>query len=222
MSSSRSHLPSEDGCIEILKSSGAYDLFLNHSRRVQDVALAVCDIASKRGLKVDKELVSVSALLHDVMKHKAVCHHGKEGGDYLRALGYPKVAEVIETHCPEDLKGGKLTPRSVEQKIIFYSDLRVNPGKVVTLDERFDYIREHYPAAESLMRELYSFAKQIEWELLGDPPKILVFSSKHDEKKPSPKMSSAKTDDIEKEMLDREIKHMLSHKRKMLRSDADV
>ncbi|MBI4739824.1 HD domain-containing protein [Candidatus Woesearchaeota archaeon] len=168
MTSQPSRLPSEEECLQILRESGAHDLFIDHLRRVQGVANAVCVIAKKRGLSLDAELVSVAALLHDVAKHRSKGNHGKEGGDYLRSRGFPTVAEVVQTHCPENLRTGKLVPKTIEQKAVFYADMRVNPGRLVTLEERFAYIRECYPQAESEILELYTFAKQIEWELLGD------------------------------------------------------
>ncbi|MBI5398973.1 HD domain-containing protein [Candidatus Woesearchaeota archaeon] len=204
MKSQQLRLPSEEECIQILHDSGAHDLFINHSRRVQGVARAVCSIAKRRGIHVDADLVSVAALLHDVVKHSARGNHGKEGGDYLRSRGLPHIAEVVETHCPENLRTDKLVPKTVEQKIIFYADLRVNPGRIVTLDKRFAYIRECYPRAESIISEIYTFAKQVEWELLGDMHELVLL---HVEQ-PLVSKEQAKTrpaDEIKEEILDNEI-----------------
>jgi len=162
-------VPTYEECIQLLEEAGAADRLLGHSLRVHSVAMGVCDTLEKKGVSVDRDLVSAAALLHDIRKIHAREHHATEGGDYLRERGMSRVAAVVDKHVIGHIGHPELTPTTTEEKIIFYADLRANPGKIVPLEERFSYVREKYPhLGEEKIARAFDFAKAIEREFLED------------------------------------------------------
>ena len=79
-----------------------------------------------------------------------------------------EVAKVIEKHCLNNLADPDLVPKTTEEKLLMYADLRISTGRVVSLDERFAYIKERYkPKEPAKFMECIAFAKQLESEMLG-------------------------------------------------------
>jgi putative nucleotidyltransferase with HDIG domain len=164
-----SRIPSESECLELLARMNVASSIVQHSIAVKDMALSLFPKLVNRGMGVNRELIAAAALLHDIMKLDAQVCHGIEAGDFLRKKGFHEVAAVVEKHCLNNLDEPELVPKSNEEKLLMYADLRINAGKVVSLDERFEYIRQRYkPKDEDRFAEYQSFARQLEWELLGD------------------------------------------------------
>lgn len=169
MISMESRIPSEQECLELMAEINLAPAVMNHSIAVKNAALRFADDLERRGVLVDRPLVSAAALLHDIMKLEAEFCHGIEGGEFLRKRGFHEVASIVEKHCLNNLGDPDLVPRTTEEKLIMYSDLRVNGGRFVSLDDRFAYIRERYPPNNPrLLDEAFAFARQIEWELFGN------------------------------------------------------
>jgi|TARA_Y100000310_G_C20685973_1_gene819013 putative nucleotidyltransferase with HDIG domain len=156
-------IPSREECIKILKENSVPDNIIAHCKKVCEVAMKVCDILEGRGVKVDRELVEVAALLHDVEKLKK--DHIVAGHDFLTKLGYPRVAKVVLKHGLEHIRETKFSPTNVEDKIVFYSDKRVLNDKVVSLDKRFNYIHKRYGFE---VIDNLKFTKKMENELLEE------------------------------------------------------
>jgi len=164
----KSRIPSESECLALMDEIDLAPTVRNHSLIVQKFALCLADDLDKKGVKVNKELVSAAALLHDIMKLDAQVCHGIEGGEFLRKKGFHEVASVVEKHCLNNLEDPDFVPQTTEEKLLMYADLRVGTGKVVSLSERFKYIKEKYnPKDPMKFNEYIAFAKQLEWELLG-------------------------------------------------------
>ncbi|MFC1741569.1 HDIG domain-containing metalloprotein [Nanoarchaeota archaeon] len=161
-------IPSESECLELLSGMDLPSGVMNHSIAVKNAALHFADIAEKRGIAVNRELITAAALLHDVLKVDAHACHGIEGGEFLRKRGFPEVAAVVEKHCLNNLNDPELVPKTAEEKLLMYSDLKVNGGQLVSLEERFEYIKQHYrPKDKDRFSEYIAFARQLECELLG-------------------------------------------------------
>jgi molybdenum cofactor cytidylyltransferase len=168
MPKKESRIPTEAECLALMDEIDLAPTVRNHSLVVQKFALCLADDLAKQGVKVDKNLVSAAALLHDIMKLDAQFCHGIEGGEFLRKKGFHEVASVVEKHCLNNLDDPYFVPRTTEEKLLMYADLRVGTGKIVSLSERFKYIKEKYnPNDPMKFNEYMAFAKQLEWELLG-------------------------------------------------------
>jgi putative nucleotidyltransferase with HDIG domain len=163
-----SRIPSESECLELLSELNLPSAVINHSVAVKNFALDTAESLSVKGHSINKPLIAAAALLHDVMKVDAQVCHGIEGGEFLRTKGFHEVAGVVEKHCLNNLFDPDLVPKSQEEKLLMYADLRINAGSIVSLDDRFEYIRKRYrPKDEKRFAECVAFAKQLEFELFG-------------------------------------------------------
>jgi uncharacterized protein len=118
-----------------------------------------------------KNLVLAGALLHDIAKTPCLrnrCDHAEHGREICLKLGYPEVAEVVREHvilCEFSLirynKGIFLA-----KELVYYADKRVRHHEIVSLEERLEYILDHYgnndPQRHSLIRENFDQCLQLE------------------------------------------------------------
>jgi len=97
----------------------------------------------------DMELVRAGALLHDIAKTMCLdgsCRHPEEGQLICEENGYHEVAHIVREHVilnsffADDYKRGQFSAR----EIVYYADKRVNHDKIVTLNDRLDYIVGRY------------------------------------------------------------------------------
>ena len=120
------------------------DIYMHHCRQVADKAL---DIAQKKALDLDKNIIEAAAMLHDIGivmtdAPSIDCHgslpyicHGIAGADMLRKEGYPEeVARVAERHTgagisDEDIKEldlplppGNYMPETLLERLVCYAD----------------------------------------------------------------------------------------------------
>ncbi|MFH1535319.1 MAG: HDIG domain-containing metalloprotein [Patescibacteria group bacterium] len=127
-----------------------------HSSQVAKVADAVAEHIEKQGVEINKELINRGALLHDIAKIIAVNtnaedKHATMGAEITEEenLG-SEIAEIIRKHYLNNFND----ECTIEELIVNYSDKRVINNRIVSLDERFEYIRNNYPkVAEEV--ELY-------------------------------------------------------------------
>ena len=139
-------IPSKSECLKILKDNNVPDNIIAHLESVQDFSMKLADYLDKKGIKVNRELVSAAAMLHDIKKLSP--KHEIAGSEFVKSLGYPEVAVLIMKHGLSNLDKEEFIPKTWEEKIVFYSDKRVNGSKIVSLDGRFDYIRQRYNKKE--------------------------------------------------------------------------
>jgi len=159
------NIPTKEECIGILKHNSVPDNIIAHSKKVCGVAVKVANLLDKRKIRINKELVIAGALLHDVKK-LSPNDHVVEGYKFIKSLGFPEVAVLIKKHGLANLDKEEFAPITWEEKVVFYADKRVTNDKVVSLDERFKYIKQRYKS-ENIEQEL-KFTKNIEKELLGN------------------------------------------------------
>ena len=139
-----------------------------HSYKVTKVAWIVTNELFEKGVEVNKKLVLYSALLHDITKYDSILNKGEDhavtGGIFLRKLGYPEIAEVVESHINLIESGNNI----LEKKIVYYSDKRVMHDKVVSLEERYNDLLIRYAKSmysESMIRKGLEKAQDVEREI---------------------------------------------------------
>ncbi len=137
-------LPAHSQCLGFLKEVKMLDNIFEHSLQVNKVAVFLAKKIKSNGNKVDVDLVDCGSLLHDIDKHLTFesGNHGQVGKKFLSEKGFPQVAEFCITHNMNFILDGVFP--SLEHKIVYYADKRVNGNQVVSLQERFEYIRERY------------------------------------------------------------------------------
>ena len=115
----------------------------NHSILVADLAIIIGRELNKNGSKLDLDLIEAAALLHDITKTESIKtgeHHSESGGKLLRNLGHQRIAEIVEQHILPDKIEGNVS----EEEVVCYADKRILHDKIVSLDERFEYLLERY------------------------------------------------------------------------------
>lgn len=158
-------IPSKKECIRLLELNGVPQNIIAHLNAVHDFSMKVCDAVEKRKIKVDRKVVAAASLLHDIYKAKSQ-HHELEGADYIESLGYKEVAQIIRRHGLINLHKEEFQPKTWEEKIVFYSDKKCKGNKIVSVDERFEGIKQTYK--REIVEPELQFTKKIEKELLGD------------------------------------------------------
>lgn len=159
------NIPTREQCLEILKDNNVPENIVVHLKAVCDFSLKVCDILERKGISVNRDLVAAGALLHDIKKVDSE-DHIIEGSFLIKSLGFPQVAEIIKKHGLAHLNEDEFVPKTREEKIVFYSDKRVKNDRIVSVEERFEYIKQRYKK-EDVKKEI-EFTKKIEKELLGN------------------------------------------------------
>lgn len=153
-------VPTEQECIKLLEEHNPR--IIAHSVFVKDICLKIADLVMSRGVEIDTDLLIAGALLHDLKKEY---HHNDQhnitAAKFLEKLGYPEVGKIAEAHFFE-------SPRETwEEKIVFLADKLCNPGqKLVSLQERFDYIGAKIPIEEKRLVNWMKEAQNVERELL--------------------------------------------------------
>lgn len=158
-------IPTKEECLRILKEQNVPDNIIAHSKAVCDFAMKICDLLEKRGINVNRDLVTAGSLLHDVKKINAE-DHVFGGFEYIKSLGFTEVALIIKRHGLQHVNDDEFIPQTWEEKIVFYADKRVKDNKVVSVDERFEHIKKRYNRDD--VEKEYNFAKKMERELFGD------------------------------------------------------
>lgn len=128
-------------------------LLTRHSRDVAERALRIVDTHPE--LHLDRQLVEVGALLHDIGIYQTDapgihCHgscpyieHGRIGGRILRKEGYEALARICERHTGTGLPG--LEPETMEEQVVCYSDKfysKSHPGRVKTVEQAVQSLRK--------------------------------------------------------------------------------
>lgn len=127
----------------------------------------------------DKSLITAGALLHDIAKTPCLnngCDHATEGAVICHQLGYPEIAAIVEEHVV--LKNHDVDRRRQglfnATEIIYYADKRVRHEEIVSLDDRLEYILEHYgegdPGLHRLIRINFKKCVELEQHLFGFLP----------------------------------------------------
>ena len=158
-------IPSKEECERILREHEVPQHIIDHSLKVAELSAEVAEAVASRGVSVDRELVVAGALLHDIAKLREG-DHMREGAAILRGLGFPRVADVVERHGILTVDDDNL-PQTIEDKIVYYADKRVISDRLVSLEERFDYLAEQYPKYFTSRGPVYQYAKRLEKELLS-------------------------------------------------------
>ena len=139
------NLPTRAQCYHLLRENKTTEGIIAHTEQVTKITNYLAKKLKESGEKIDSELVDRAALLHDVAKFSSLdsdVSHGKIGAEMLREKGYFEVADIVENHALNRILGGNL--KTWEDKVVYYSDKRVNHDKIVSLEERFDYLLERY------------------------------------------------------------------------------
>jgi putative nucleotidyltransferase with HDIG domain len=121
------------------------DHIISHSVEVARVALFLSTELNKKGQRIDLPLVEAASLLHDLTKTECLKtkeDHAWTGSQLLRTMGYERVGEVVAQHVW--LSHGGDSSSISEEEVVNYADKRVMHDRIVSLEVRFNDLRDRY------------------------------------------------------------------------------
>ncbi|MBN1828403.1 MAG: HD domain-containing protein [Deltaproteobacteria bacterium] len=142
-------IPSRDICFSLMKQMAMPGHIVDHSLQVCRVAAFLTEQLSLSGVPLDSRIVEAAALLHDITKARSFTtgeQHDRTARLLLEEQGYVEVGRVAGQHVILETYLFHGAPG--EADVVNYADKRVLHDKVVSLEERMDYIRERYGTAE--------------------------------------------------------------------------
>jgi uncharacterized protein len=168
--------PTAEECWGILSAHGVPLHICRHSAQVAKVARQLAESLRRfAGESIDVHLVEAAALLHDIAKSTSLAtrrDHAAEGGEVLKAMGYGRIAVLVEKHV--HLGNWDPAGRVVEEEILNYSDKRVRHEDIVSLAERFRDLIVRYgrgdPVVEDAIRQNWRVTEAIEKKLFSRLP----------------------------------------------------
>jgi len=164
-------LPSRKKCLGLMDKHGMLENIVSHSLEVTRVALFLCEELNKRGQRIDPDLVEAASLLHDLAKTECLStreDHAQQGYELLKKMGYDKIGQVVAQHIRVCKEGD---PSVVsEEEIVNYADKRVRHDRIVSLEARFQDLKDRYgKGGTSLgqLRELEESTLEIERKIFS-------------------------------------------------------
>ena len=165
----------EKQTIDLLKkhspNNTAFQKVLQHVKAVQLVAIQIAKDVQDHGHNVNLELVKVAAILHDIGRFQYppgsanVYKHAYEGAELLRKEGVDeKIARITERHIgsgitKEEIKTQNLdlpkkdfVPKTVEEKIICYSDKLIFNDRLAPVSKVVEKFKKEIPLYTALQR----------------------------------------------------------------------
>ncbi len=155
-------IPDREFALDLLRRLKIQLSVRRHSEKVADKALEIADKITRTN--VDKNLIEIGALLHDVGRTKTHgFKHALIGGKILRERGFSiNLARICETHIlggldKEDAKRFGLPekdylPKTLEEKIICLADKHMAGTREVTIKERFERWFQKYGRSRILLK----------------------------------------------------------------------
>jgi putative nucleotidyltransferase with HDIG domain len=165
-------IPTQEQCYQLMCAMNMMDHIVVHSMQVCRVATFLVDHLNRRQNRLNADLIRAAALLHDITKTRSFKtreNHALTGGQYLAEQGYPQVGELVRQHVGLDEYPSPVVLGEVE--IINYADKRVLHDRVVSLDERLDYILEKYGKPQehqAKIRWLWEKTLELEAKIFDD------------------------------------------------------
>ena len=164
-------IPPENKCLHMLCALSMPPHIQDHSQKVCRVAMVLTDGLVAAGIGINRELIYASALLHDITKPRSFKtgeNHAQTGGEYLASQGFPEVGDIVRQHVMLDHYFA--TPTPTEAEVVNYADKRVLHDKVVSLDERMNYILKRYAktkARQDLLKTVWRQTQLLEERLFS-------------------------------------------------------
>lgn len=172
--------PNEEEALSILEKEGTAPQVIEHCKTVARQAAVFSEKASSKGMVVDRELVTIGALLHDIGRSKThEPSHGFVGGKLLRDIGVDeRIARIAERHVgagiPADeaktlgLPERDFIPETIEEKIVCYADKVAFGTRIGTAGEVVAQLEEQLGATHPAIGRLKKFCAEMEKRLLND------------------------------------------------------
>lgn len=137
-----------------MKHYGMLENIKAHSVVVEKVASLLARNLCKAGEALALEAVAAGALMHDIAKTECLLtkeDHAKRGKEICLTHRFDEIADLVGEHI---ILAKFESSRAVrEAEIVYYADKRVNHDVVVSLEERLEYLLDHYGRDQEPIKE---------------------------------------------------------------------
>jgi len=167
-------IPDIQECLRLMTSTGMLDNIKRHSFVVAKVAKYLGRLLSLYGHPLNIRLIEAGSLLHDIGKTESLVtgeNHAKKGAEMVKKVGYGELVPIIENHIR--LLDEELEEPVDEVKLVNYADKRVLHDRIVTLEHRFEDLRQRYgntPEKREWLTEMERKMKKLERNIFQQLP----------------------------------------------------
>lgn len=173
--------PSEEGAIALHRKHGSREVVIAHCKTVASVSKVLGEAFQAGGAELDLQAAVLGALLHDIGRSQTqTVRHGVQGAEILRKEGIDEVvAQIVQRHVgagisPEEAKGlgfptGDYIPRTLEQRVVCFSDKMVDSDRVRPFEK--EVVRFRVKGHD--VGRLLALKERLKDEL-GEDPEMLV------------------------------------------------
>ena len=174
-------IPSEEEAVALHREHGSHPRVIRHCQTVTRVAKVLAEEFGRRGQKLDERAVTAGAMLHDIGRSKTqTVRHGVEGAALVEHEGVDRVVvEIVQRHVgagitQEEAKKLGLPdfdyiPRTLEERIVCFSDKMVSGDRVAPFDQE---VHRFAIKSHDVMR-LLALKRRLQEELGEDPEKVV-------------------------------------------------
>ncbi len=165
-----SHRPSKTEAWDILQAAGPPEWVIEHVSHVEQLATAMADAAIANGQNVDRNLVQVGAILHDVGRAQTQdARHAHIGAEFLRTLDMDEdVVAIVERHTGAGILADEAselglpvkdyTPQTLEEQLVAHADNLLSGSKRLTMEDvATKYRAKGLDAAYERIQTLHEF-----------------------------------------------------------------
>jgi uncharacterized protein len=138
-------IPTVRECFVLMTKYGMLGNIKAHSIVVEKVAALLAKNLVDAGEKLCLDVVTAGALMHDIAK--TLClgsseDHAKKGKKICLENQLDEIADIVAEHI---ILAGYDPNRPVSEKeLVYYADKRVNHDRIVSLEERIEYLLTRY------------------------------------------------------------------------------
>jgi len=175
-------IPDEEQSLALHSKYGSNERVVTHCLAVTSASRTLADAFVARGVAIDRRAVIAGALLHDIGRSRTqAVEHGYVGAKILEDEGVDAtVVEIVRRHVgagisPEEAASlgfpeGDYIPRSLEEKVVCFSDKMVSSDSVRPFEEEVKrFIRKGHD-----VERLKRLKTDLAYELGYDPEKIVL------------------------------------------------
>jgi uncharacterized protein len=173
-------IPTTEQCLEFMTQYEMLENIKGHSIMVEKIARVITYHLNELGsFHLSLERISAGALLHDIGKTRGL----NEGETYTRthadmgkAICLENNLDEIADSVREHLRLENFDPDGDinEREIVYYSDKRVTHEKIVDLEERTEYLLNHYAKEDKIrakmIKENMALCARVEKKLFAHLP----------------------------------------------------
>jgi uncharacterized protein len=149
------NIPSKNECLRLMCEAQMPEHIVAHSLQVCRVGMCLVAHLKSHEIALDARLVQAAALLHDITKRRSfetAENHALTGGQFLTDLGYVEVGNLVRQHVRlDDYSEHQSLSEAV---MINYADKRVLHDRIVSLEERMNYIVSRYGKNPELQQRI--------------------------------------------------------------------